>query len=179
MPFQRIPARRLQIRQKCLINDQAIVEVDVSANHPTMIFMLLGKPEKSFGFYEAIAADSGVCREAVKDFIVRFIGAASLNTGRVKSAKSGDKAKVVESIGKLYPDFAEQCFKGIGKSLQALDEDVMLRALTTLLDKGVVGLALHDAIVVNEDHSGITKKALELAWVNTFQSKLLPKISTK
>ncbi len=179
MPFQRIPARRLQIRQKCLINDQPIVEVDVSANHPTMIFMLLGTPEKSVGFYDAIAADSGVGRDVVKDFIVRFIGSATNNIGRVKSAQAGDKAKVVASIGKLYPDFAEQCFKGIGKSLQALDGDVMLRALTSLLDQGVVGLALHDAIAVNTQYAELAKKAIEWAWQETFESEFIPRISAK
>lgn len=179
MPFQRIPSRRLQIRQKCLINDQPIVEVDVSANHPTMIFMLLGKPELSIGFYDAISADSGVNRDTVKDLIVRFIGAATRNTGRVTSAKAGDKSKVENSLKRLYPDFHEYCFKGIGKWLQGIDGDVLLRALTYLLTIGVIGLPLHDAIAVNTEHAELAKEAIQLAWMSTFQSEFLPNISTK
>jgi hypothetical protein len=179
MPFQRIPARRLQIRQKCLINDKPIVEVDVSANHPTMIFMLLGKPELSYDFYDAIAADSRVHRDVVKEFIVRFIGSESMKTSQPKGAVKGDKRKVLRSIEKLYPDFHEHCFTGIGKVLQAVDGDVMLRALTMLLNQGVVGLALHDAIAVNTKFSQLAKEAIELAWKETFEAEFTPKISTK
>jgi hypothetical protein len=179
MPFQRIPARRLQIRQKCLINDKPIVEVDVSANHPTMIFMLLGKPELSYGFYDAIAADSRVHRDVVKEFIVRFIGSESMKTSQPKGAVKGDKRKVLRSIEKLYPDFHEHCFTGIGKALQALDGDVMLRALTMILNQGVVGLALHDAIAVNTKFSQLAKEAIELAWKENFEAEFTPKISTK
>jgi len=179
MPFQRIPARRLKIRQKCLINDQPIVEVDVSANHPTMIFALFGNPEDSYGFYDAISADSGVCRDVVKEFIVRFIGTETRKTSQPEGSVAGDKAKVEKSIKQLYPEFHEHCFTGIGKMLQALDGGVMLRALTNLLDHGVVGLPLHDAIAVNTLHAELAKIAIEQAWIETFDSDFVPKISAK
>ncbi len=179
MPFQRIPARRLKIRQKCLINDKPIVEVDVSANHPTMIFMLLGKPEVSYGFYDAVAADSGVSRDVVKDFIVRFIGSETAKTSQPKGAVKGDKHKVLKSIQNLYPDFRKHCFKGMGKVLQALDGDVMLRALMKLLDQSVVGLPLHDAISVNTEHAELAKKAIEDSWRATFSNHFTPQIEPK
>jgi hypothetical protein len=179
MPFQRIPARRLKIRQKCLINDRPIVEIDVSANHPTMIFMLLETPEQSVGFYDEIAKDSEVNRDVVKEFIVRFIGSDKKKTSQPKDAVRGDKQKVLRSIEKLYPSFHEHCFTGIGKRLQAMDGDVLLRALTYLLTIGVIGLPLHDAIAVNTENAELAKEAIELAWISTFQSEFLPKISSK
>lgn len=115
----------------------------------------------------------------MKDLIVRFIGAATRNTGRVKSAKAGDKTKVENSLKRLQPDFHEYCFKGIGKWLQGMDGDVLLRALTYLLTIGVIGLPLHDAIAVNTEQAELAKEAIELAWISTFQFEFLPKISTK
>ena len=175
--LQSLPDRRARIRINTLFNGMPIAEVDLSANHPRMLMALEGE-QLSENFYDQIAEDSSTSRDKVKFLLMKMIGARNRGISLVVKEDEANwyksKFKMTEAerrriesvIEERYPKLHPWLYKGRGIHLQALEGDILLEAMLTLLDQQILSLPMHDAIYVQQEHITQAKTALENAWMH-------------
>ena len=175
--LQSLPDRRARIRINTLFNGKPIAEVDLSANHPRMLMALEGEqlPEN---FYDGIAEESTTSRDKVKFLVMKMVGARNRGISLVVKEDEANwyksKFKMTEAerrriesvIEEKYPKLYPRLYKGRGIHLQALEGDILLDAMLTLLDQQILSLPMHDAIYVQQEHITQAKTALENAWMH-------------
>ncbi len=183
--LQGLPDRRARIRINTLFNGEAVAEVDLSANHPRMI-MALAKKELSPTFYDDVARATNTTREQVKFLLVKAIGATDrrislkpkgeeknwTSEGLVLSHKQ--RVSIEDHLKEHYPDISLVTYEGYGTKLQALEGDILLKAMLDLLDHGIASLPMHDAIYVQQRFKKHAQVALENAWMECLQVPFKP-----
>lgn len=183
--LQSLPDRRARIRINTLFNGMPIAEVDLSANHPRMLMALEGEqlPEN---FYDGIAEESATSRDKVKFLVMKMVGAKNRGISLVvkEDEKNWYKSKFkmteaerrrIESvIEERYPKLYPWLYQGRGIHMQALEGDILLEAMLTLLDHGILSLPMHDAIYVQQEHTTQAKTALENAWMHALGVSFKP-----
>ena len=183
--LQNLPDRRARIRINTLFNGMPIAEVDLSANHPRMLMALEGEqlPEN---FYDEIALESGTSRDKVKFLVMKMVGASNRGISLVvkedekewyKSTfkmTEAERRRIESVIEARYPKLYSWFHKGRGVHLQALEGDILLEAMLTLLDQGILSLPMHDAIYVQQEHITQAKTALEDAWMHALGVSFKP-----
>ena len=183
--LQSLPDRRARIRINTLFNGMPIAEVDLSANHPRMLMALEGE-QLSENFYDQIAEDSSTSRDKVKFLLMKMIGARNRGISLVVKEDEANwyksKFKMTEAerrriesvIEERYPKLYPWLYKGRGIHLQALEGDILLEAMLTLLDQQILSLPMHDAIYVQQEHITQAKTALENAWMHALGVNFKP-----
>jgi hypothetical protein len=183
--LQSLPDRRARIRINTLFNGKPIAEVDLSANHPRML-MAQEKEQLPENFYDEIAEESGTSRDKVKYLVMKMVGASD---GRISLVVKEDEVHwykstfkmtqaerarielvIIEKYPKLYPWF----YRGRGVNMQTLEGDILLNAMLSLLDLGILSLPMHDAIYVQQEHTAQAKAALENAWMRALGVSFKP-----
>ncbi|CAN1538461.1 hypothetical protein MCEORH2_01705 [Methylophilaceae bacterium] len=183
--LQSLPDRRARIRINTLFNGMPIAEVDLSANHPRMLMALEGE-QLSENFYDEIAEASATSRDKVKFLVMKMVGAKNRGISLVvkEDEKNWYKSKFkmteaerrrIESvIEEKYPQLYPWLYKGRGIHMQALEGDILLEAMLTLLDQQILSLPMHDAIYVQQEHIAQAKAALENAWMHALGVSFRP-----
>ncbi|MEQ1694701.1 MAG: hypothetical protein ABL901_02570 [Hyphomicrobiaceae bacterium] len=144
----------------CLrINGEAVYEYDFSACHIRLLYAAIGvpclpKPYQIHGFESA--------RGIVKHATLVMINASSEGAARKavvrkmreKGIPGGEAyaSQMMAAIKTRLPEIEQFWYRGVGKQLQRCDSDIMIRCLTELLDQQIVGLPVHDSIVVQKQH---------------------------
>jgi hypothetical protein len=183
--LQSLPDRRARIRINTLFNGKPIAEVDLSSNHPRMLMALEGEqlPEN---FYEGIAEESATSRDKVKFLVMKMIGARNRGISLVVKEDEtnwykskfkmteAERRRIESVIEERYPKLYPWLYKGRGIHLQALEGDILLKAMLTLLDQQIFSLPMHDAIYVQQDHITQAKTALENAWMHALGVSFKP-----
>ena len=183
--LQSLPDRRARIRINTLFNGKPIAEVDLSANHPRML-MAEEKEQLPENFYDEIAEESGTSRDKVKFLVMKMVGASD---GRISLVVKEDEVHWYKSTFKMtqaertriesvikekYPKLYPWFYRGRGVNMQTLEGDVLLEAMLTLLDQGILSLPMHDAIYVQQEHIAQAKAALENAWMHALGVSFKP-----
>lgn len=185
--LQGLPDRRARIRINTLFNGEPVAEVDLSANHPRMI-MALAKKDLSPTFYDDVSKATQTTREQVKFLLVKAIGAKDkrislkpkgadnfwTNDGFVITSK--ERKHIEDHMDIRYPDLYRWLYTGIGIELQALEGDILLKAMLDLLDQGIVSLPIHDAIYVQQRFKEQAQVILEKAWMSVLDVPFKPHI---
>jgi hypothetical protein len=182
--LQGLPDRRARIRINTLLNGEPVAEVDLSANHPRMLMALANK-DLSPTFYADIAQATNTTREQVKFLIVKAIGASNRKISLKTIGKETDlsskavltsieRARIERHLETAYPEIFYSLYKGIGTLLQALEGDLLLKAMLDLLDLGIVSLPMHDAIYVQKRYMKHAQVSLENAWMETLGVSFRP-----
>ncbi len=173
--LQSLLDRRARIRINTLFNGEPIVEVDLSANHPRILAALDGY-ELPEDFYGEIAEESKTKRDQVKFLFMKAVGAKnrsislSLKEDEKDWFKSRfmmtqkDRSAIEKVISKKYPKLNSWLYKGRGINLQAIEGDILIRAMLTLLDKNILSLPIFDALYVQKKYAKNAQIALEHAW---------------
>ena len=183
--LQSLPDRRARIRINTLFNGTPIAEVDLSANHPRMLMALKGEqlPEN---FYDEIAEASATSRDKVKFLLMKMVGARNRGISLVVKEDEenwykskfkmteAERRRIESVIEERYPKLYPWLYKGIGIHLQALEGDILLDAMLTLLDQQILSLPMHDAIYVQQEHITKAKTALENAWMHALGVSFKP-----
>ncbi len=183
--LQSLPDRRARIRINTLFNGKPIAEVDLSANHPRMLMALEGEqlPEN---FYDEIAEESGTSRDKVKFLVMKMVGASDRRISLVvkedevhwyKSTfkmTEAERKRIENAIKDKYPKLYTWFYRGRGVQMQALEGDILLEAMLSLLDQGILSLPMHDAIYVQQEFVAQAKVSLENAWMHALGVSFKP-----
>lgn len=174
-PLVNLPDRNARIRINTLFNGNPVAEVDLKANHSSMLYALKGK-QLPRDFYELIAQESTQTRDKVKWLVMKMIGAKNRaislaleideqNFYESRFVMSKEERNLVESaIQRIFPDLYEEFYKDMGVVMQSLEGDIMLDAMCELVDQGIASLPIHDALYVEQQYVEEAEKALKASW---------------
>jgi hypothetical protein len=175
-PLANLPDKRARIRINTLFNGNPVAEVDLKANHPSMLYAMFYKKQLPKDYYQMIANESGVSRDKVKWLILKMVGAddGRLSTktkinekdySKSKSKMSEKEKKAIQNAAeKLFPDLYLHYYQDMGVVMQAMEGDILLDAMCDLLEKGILSLPIYDALYVQQPHIKEAEKALKDAW---------------
>jgi hypothetical protein len=182
LPIQSLMQRRAPIRINTLINGKKICEVDLKANHPRIAAALAGE-QLTEDPYLDIAKKAKVSREKVKYYVLRAIGSEDERISLKEEGKRilipEEKRKIVQATKELFPSVHKVFYNKYGSSYQALEGDIMLNAMVTLVNLNIPSLPIHDCLMVQQGKEKIAKKCLEESWMKVLNVKFKPYISIK
>jgi hypothetical protein len=183
--LQTLPDKRARIRINTLFDGEPVAEVDLSANHPRMLMALKGQ-QLPADFYDEIARATKTTREQVKFLLMKAVGARNRAISLKPSIDEKDWYKtdfilfpdqrkaIDEYIQEEYPDLYSCFYRELGVFLQGLEGNILLNAMTSLLDEDISSLPIHDALYVQARYVHQAKVALENAWMQELGVSFLP-----
>jgi hypothetical protein len=170
-------------RRTLKIDGEPCVELDVRASHLTIIHGLVGVPLPQGG--DPYAVIQGIPREVVKAWVASRIGQgkapSSWNRETVEDFRAdhgidltrfrvGDVATAIRDampfLGRGLPallgvaDQPRLC----SHVLMGIEARALTRAMMALKERGILGLPLHDALIVQERHAEAAREALEAGY---------------
>ena len=165
--FQSLPSRRYHVRQNILLDGEPVCEVDFNANHLRLNLAIQGIDAGEDPYLEiAELAGRNTTRDHVKAFITVAMGASSRVEaigGSLKLKLSPKRFPRIETATiELFPQV--ELFTGFGVLAQALEGQILIKAMRYAMDLDVPMLPLHDAVIVRQKDSEVAKKALYRAW---------------
>jgi hypothetical protein len=175
-PLANLPDRRARIRINTLFNGNPVAEVDLKANHPSMLYALRHGKQLPREFYQIISDESGVSRDKVKWLIMKMIGAKNkvvsiaIKINKKDYSKSkfmmseDEKMAVQKTTEKLFPGLCADFYQDMGVVMQAMEGDILLDAMCDLIDKGILSLPIYDALYVEQQFINEAEKALKASW---------------
>jgi hypothetical protein len=165
---------RKQMRKSILIDGQPTVEIDYSAFHIRMLYHQEGidytddpyleceGPEmrdiyKAVGLIAINATEKGACgaiRDELKD------------RGLEPPAREKPYASLVSGFKEAHPAIAHHLFSDVGITLQNIDSMIMNTILVRLMDQDILGLPVHDSVIVQREHEAFTREVMTQEYRN-------------
>ena len=176
-PLANLPDRKSRIRINTLFNGNPVAEVDLKANHPSMLYALLHNKQLPKDYYQMVADASGVSRDKVKWLILKMVGADDMRLStktkinevdysKSKSKMSEKEKKAIQNAAeKLFPDLYKEYYQDMGVVMQAMEGDILLDAMCDLIDQGILSLPIYDALYVEQQNIKEAEKALKASWM--------------
>lgn len=96
------------------------------------------------------------------DYAIGAITREMSNHGHVADAKVA--SEIVAAITAHHDPIQRLFFRKIGRSLMFIESEAIMHALGKLLDLGVVGLPVHDSIIVASQHAALTELTMTEAF---------------
>jgi len=171
---------RRHMRKLILIDGNPTVEVDYSAYHIRMLYHMEGidfredpyvicegpemrKEYKAVGLIAINAADDISAYGAIrKDFIKR---------GIPFPAREKPIISLVNTFKKSHQPIAKHLFSGVGLRLQNTDSEIMDNILVNLMDKGILGLPVHDSVIAETKYEGVLREIMEREYERVMKYK--------
>jgi hypothetical protein len=170
-------------RRHLLINGEAVVELDFPAMHGNLLLNRVGEPCRG-DFYGRILRELGLAPTKERRGAVKQMTNASFNVGSNKGfggavGRAIDKTtgrrlvsilgvkpkQVYEAILRAHPMLAPYvCAGKHWEWLQTKDSEIMIDVLETLAKGGVVGLPVHDSVIVPAPFRELARQAMEDAY---------------
>lgn len=164
--YQSLPGH---IRRNIYINDEPTVELDYKALHIRMLYHM-----KGIDFIEnPYSACAG--EEYKKLFKTAFLVSINAENERTAMQAISEQRKkrnlslpaighsikwMVQKIREAHPEISEYLFSDMGVVLQNKDSHIMNNILMRLLDQNILGLPIHDSIIVQERHEEALKAVM-------------------
>ena len=171
-------------RADCLeIDGHSFVELDYGQMGVSLLYGLAGKTPPSGDLYDLSAHGIPTdCRPGIKKVLNAMVWATTPLARMPKGAraiipKRYTFKQVQDAIRGKHAEVAHLFGAGKGPRLMRLESDILVEVLVRLLDKGVVALPIHDAILVRADHQ---QQAIE-AMKEVFQATVgvVPEVSVE
>jgi len=170
-------------RSKIKINGEAVVELDFSAYHPSLLYMKYTNrlPEGDvYALPKLQQAMPGVAhdelRKVVKKAFLVLLNAKTKTAAKRSLRKVGhddleyklikaiDLDMLFSAIEDRHPDVWKYFGDGRGVELQFWDSQVADRVMRIMmLEHGIACLPVHDSFIVAEQHEGMLRAAMEKA----------------
>jgi hypothetical protein len=138
-------------------------------------------------FYSDVAHATLVSREKVKFLVTKLIGcpegvSVDLRVNKLiadgyekEDIPSHEERRRVEShIKDIYPTLSKFFKKGLGVALQSHEGEILLDAMSKLVDMGIITLPVHDALAAPISKINIVKDVLEESWMDFFDVDFKP-----
>jgi hypothetical protein len=146
------------------INGERIATLDFAHMGVTLAYSIVGAEPPESDLY-AVPGTFGR-REGVKKVLNAVLCAEQVPTRfpagtRALFPSRARFAQVLEAISRHHPGLVPLFGQGVALQLQYLESEVMVRALLRLQQHQVVGLPVHDALLVPVSHAFLAKDVLE------------------
>jgi hypothetical protein len=158
-----------QMRPHISINGEKTTEIDYSAYHIRMLYHMEG--------IEYIDDPYIVCAGPDLRKTYKAVGLIAINAENDKTAYGAirdeleargiplpkiDKPLValVNTFRDAHKPIYKYLFSDIGITLQNIDSEIMNNILMRLMDKGILGLAVHDSVIVAEQYADVLREIM-------------------
>lgn len=174
------------------INDNPVVELDYSSNHPSILYeRLMIKRDASFDVYGCDITDCVVTNDSYSTAEQKEAMRRIVKKGVLCAINSCEEREAVAALGyffhktryeELSPivsirsvdvlrkitehniDISSLFYRSVGLELQKVDSDIALRVIDKLQQLGVTTLCWHDSFVVEECFKSHLALAMSEAW---------------
>ena len=165
--WQNIPAAE---RPRISIDGEAVVELDYSTLHPSLLYAEVGgcAPQDCY-------AIANWPRPLVKKALLVLINASNLHQVRVYLAHCGEMAalgpadeqdalhtasRVIADIKAVHGPIAKFFHKDTGARLMRVDSDLAVAIMAKLLRRGILALPVHDSFLVPARHADALEETM-------------------
>jgi hypothetical protein len=156
---------RREMRKDILIDGVPTVEIDFSGFHILMLYHIDGIDYQE----DPYLVEGLEMRDTYK-----AVGLVAINAKTPQKAYGGirDELKdrgiplpqrkeplksLVREFRKAHPDIADHLFSDVGVKLQNIDSHMMNAILSRFMDKGILGLSVHDSVIVQAQHKDLLR----------------------
>lgn len=160
-------------RKRLYINGERTTEPDFKGLHIAIAYAregleMIGDPYRFYGHVPRHAKDERtVTRMDAKQLALIAINASSRQSASqalIEEIPAGlsrrTRRKLWDAMLKQHSAIAHYFGSDSGVHFQRFDSDIMLLTLSTLLDRGIVAIPVHDSVVVTQKHEAVVVKTL-------------------
>jgi hypothetical protein len=157
------------MRKDILIDGQPTTEIDYSAYHILMLYHREGIDYPNDPYT--------VCEGPERRQIYKAVGLIAINAESNKSAYGAIRDELrdrgipaprrdepfktlIRKFREAHRGIEQHLFSDIGVTLQNIDSKIMNAILVRLIDHGILGLSVHDSVIVPEQHEAFTKEVM-------------------
>lgn len=169
--FQNIPSNRIPLRINLRIDGEPCCEIDLKANQLRILAAMNGQsiPDDP---YKEIARSLGYERKVIKYVVTKILGIGrntkarnpSYDVKRRVNISAEDYQKIKRCLFVKYPWFEAYDRTGIGKHLQSLEGQILLKTMSDLVDRNIPSLPIHDAVFVKQADRDVAVNLLIKNW---------------
>jgi hypothetical protein len=157
--------RKNERLKKLEINDEKVVELDYGQMAPRMLYGMAGaEPPTSDAYLVPGSSDPAQFRVGFKKLFNALLFTEKPLERKPQGTESllpKENIKVlVERLREFHQPIAYYFETGIGHHLQYRESEVMVEVLLRLQDQEIVGLPVHDAVIVAASAEEVTKKVM-------------------
>jgi len=163
------------LRQSILIDGVPVEEYDYSACHLRLAYHAVGAPDAlaAFGAGDLYALPdySSASRRAIKLAVQILFNAKSLTSaqraiagelnGDDWDAKLAEADHLIDAIKATHPTLDSLWHRQSGLGLQFVDSEILRLVLTELMDRDILGLPVHDSILVPAPHLATLREIMD------------------
>jgi len=173
---------RKYMRKDILIDGQPTTEIDYSAYHILMLYHQEGidYPEDPYS----------VCEGSEMRDIYKAVGLIAINAksdttaygairdelrGRVIQVPLRDEPlkTLVRKFREAHREIEHHLFSDVGVELQNIDSKIMNNILMRLMAKGILGLSVHDSVIVAEQYADVLREIMVAEYEKVMKFKPL------
>jgi hypothetical protein len=145
-------------RRGLLLNGNPVAEPDYSALHCRLIYDLAGKPMPPGDPFEV----DGFERNEVKIAFYTMVNAPSWDSARRVIWKRCPRwNELMPAIADKHSAITKALCSGIGAKLMFMDATIMCRNLADLNREGIIGLPIHDSVIIEAKYESKTREIME------------------
>jgi hypothetical protein len=156
------------MRKTILIDDQPTIEIDFSAFHIRMLYHLEGIDYQDDPYAVCEGPEMRDIYKAVSLIAInateREAWGAIRDELKDRSIEPPDRknpyGSLVRGYKKAHPAIAHYLFSEIGRRLQNIDSRIMNAILVRLMENGILGLPVHDSVIVQRQHEAFTREVM-------------------
>lgn len=163
---------KLNMRQFIRINGNPVVELDYSAQHPTLLYARKGLPLPTDP-YDIAGYDRAVIKQAVLISLNAESRRGALGALHQWARKEREQTgldnqfcippTIMDDIERVHAPIAEFFFSGAWKFLQRQDSDIAERVMNHFTTKGIPVLMIHDSFIVERQHEAELERVMSEA----------------
>ena len=169
-----------EYRRGITIDGQPTTEEDYPAHHLRIAYAQQGRVMPSGDPYTVEGFTRDVGKAAMQTLLnaKNYQSARYATAGIIEQAARNDPnydgplsdeslssaTKLLAGLKAMHRHIADLFHTGIGLRFQRLDSDMMARVQLTLQRRGVVGLPVHDSIIVPLQYAGLARESMEEAF---------------
>ena len=183
--WQNIPREH---RQHLAVNGKAMVELDYSNQHPSILYAQEGatRPADCYsGVIKPKHLSDGVKQEDLRDAVKAAFNAMLNSSKPLRQAPNGVSpirfgltwAELSQAIMSFHEPIAHHFYTGVGLRLQRLDSDIAEKVLLHFARSGIAILPLHDSFLMHNGYEPSLNPVMRSAFEEVVGAS--PKIDRK
>lgn len=163
------PLGKLQRNRGLRINGEGVVTLDFGQMVPRILYSMAGVEPAQEDIYRLLGLESH--RAGVKKvfnailFADKPLERLPQGTRELLPRRVGMK-DVVDLLAKTHEPLVPYFFTGVGYHLQYRESEILIDVLLTMMEQGIVGLPIHDAVIVPKSSAG----EVEMIMLATFKA---------
>lgn len=157
-------------RKSCMtINGKSITTLDFSQTAPKIAYSLTGIEPPLTDAYAIPLYDNLKNRASVKKVFNALIYSDKPLSKFPKGTRDGFERKVkfahlMSEIERIHHPIAHMFGTGVGLKIMYIESQIIVKTLLDCIDKGIVALPVHDALIISERDLAKTKEIMLMAF---------------